>query len=500
MRVRVPAAMVVVFALLPAWLPAASDGPLIDAIKHGDLPAARGLLAEGVDVNERASDGATALHWASYYENEEAVELLLEADAEVNLANDLRVTPLWVASRAGSSAMVDRLLRAGADPDIAPVTGGTPLMLAVRNRDVASVNALIDHGANVNAREAAHDQSALMWAVARQHADIVDALLAAGADVHARSKSQSRVVLLCCPAWAGDPEGTVVIDQGGLTPLLFAALDGSVDSARRLLAAGADVDDAAAIGTSALVMAVHRGYRELATLLLAEGADPDAAGAGYTALHSAVLRGDEKMLEILLNSGADLNPRLANGTFLKRGSREYAFDKFLVGATPFLLAARAGDLGIMRRLAVAGADLSIPLEDGRTPLMLAAAAERTGIRGRISEPAEPRVLETVELLIELGADVKAVDGAGDTVVHVIARGRPGFDTVLQFLADQGAALQVANDQGQTPLMLALAPPAPIRGQSTTAQTVEWREAYAAWEASEGRTSTTDLLRKLGAQK
>jgi ankyrin repeat protein len=339
-----------------------------------------------------------------------------------------------------------------------------------------------------------------MWAVARHQPEIVDALLAAGADVHARSKPESRVVLLCCPTWAGDPEGTVTLDQGGLTPLLFAALDGDVDSARKLLAAGADVDAVAAVGTSVLVMAVHRGYRELVTLLLEAGANPNAAGAGYTALHSAVLRGDADVVERLLDSGADLNPRLANGTFLKRGSREYAFDKFLVGATPFLLAARAGDLDVMRRLASAGANLSIPLEDGRTPLMVAAAAETDGIRARLEGPAEPRVIEAVKLLLELGADVNAVDKAGNTVVHVIARGRPGFDNVLQLLADHGAALDVVNHDGETPLTLALAPPAPLRGQSTSVQTLTWREARAAWEASEGRTSTTDLLRKLGAQK
>jgi len=93
------------------------------------------------------------------------------------------------------------------------------------------------------------------------------------------------------------------------------------------------------------IMKTHpqHGYE----LLLEAGANPNAAGAGYTALHSAVLRGDQDVVEMLLGSGADLNPRLANGTFLKRGSREYAFDKFLVGATPFLLAARAGDLAVM---------------------------------------------------------------------------------------------------------------------------------------------------------
>ena len=74
------------------------------------------------------------------------------------------------------------------------------------------------------------------------------------------------------------------------------------------------------------------------------------------------------MVNTLLAHRANLNARLTKGTYLKRGSREFAFDKFLIGATPFMLAARLGNLALMRPLAAAGADLSLRLEDGRPPL------------------------------------------------------------------------------------------------------------------------------------
>ena len=193
--------------------------------------------------------------WAVYRENQEAVDLLIRTGAVVNVANDLGVTPFWVAASNASAAIVATLLRAGANPNLAPATGGTPLMLASRNGDAASVKALLSHGADVNAKEEANGQTALMWALGQQHSEIVGILLDAGADIRARTKSSQRVVLLCCPTWAGDPEGTVTIDQGGLTPLLFTAVTGDIAIRQAPFGCGRRCGRHGRRGATALVMA-----------------------------------------------------------------------------------------------------------------------------------------------------------------------------------------------------------------------------------------------------
>ena len=472
----------------------AADVELIQAVKNGDAPAVRALLGRGADVDARQGDGATALHWAAHLNDLEAADLLIRAGADVDATNDLGVTPLWVATTAGGAAMVATLLEARADPDIAPDTGGTPLMLAARQGNVAAVRSLLVHGADMNAREGAQGQNALMWAVARRHPQVVRVLLEVGADPHARTKSSRRHVLLCCQKSLGKTEGTVWIEQGGFTPLLFAARHGASTSAELLVAAGAPIDDTAAIGTTPLVVAAQHGFHEVAAVLLERGADPDAAGAGQAALHWAALRGDRELVETLLAHGANPDVRLTRGSFLKHDRGAFAFDKFLIGATPFVVAARRSDTGIMQLLAAGGADTSLALQDGRTAAMVATGGKTTGLlRLRL---AEEQILETVRSALDLGVDANAASLSGDTALHVAAGSK--FDSVIRLLAERGAFVNARNRMGQTPLAVALAPPeAPDGSAIGGAALGRYREAYAAWAASRGRTPTANLLRSLG---
>ena len=455
-----------------AALGATDAGPqFLQAAKDDDTAAVGELLKEGADVNASAGDGATALHWAAYRDNSELARLLIQAGASVNIANDLGVTPLWVAATTRSTATLETLLEAGANPNIVPPTGETPLMVATRTANVDGVRLLVAHGADVNAREAQKGQTALMWAASKQEPEIVRNLIEAGADLHARTVTSQRYVLLCCQEYNGDIRpGTAWVRHGGFTPLLFAAREGALESARLMLEAGANLDDTAADGASALGLAALSGQGAVATLLVEAGADVNAAGAGYTALHAAVMRGDLALAKSLIAYGANLNARLTEATQARRNHNDYAFDKALLGATPFMLAAKEGEAEFMRSFAAAGADLSLPLVDGSTPLMVAALGKQRVRPGRtlivvagqdVNREPERRALEAVKVVVELGAVMDANNDAGDTALHVAAQKR--FETVTRFLAENRADLHARNARGRTPLGEALTPLSPPPG-------------------------------------
>ena len=483
--VSVACFMVVLSTIVPAALAADRDLRLIAAVKASDAAAVRALARQGVDVNASEGDGRTALHWAAHAADQGAVSLLIELGARVNVVTDLGITPLWVACSNGSTAVISKLLGLGADPNIAPEQNGTPLMVASRTGNIEAVTLLLAHGADPNAKEGSRGQTALMWAVAERHPEVVGALLEKGASVRARSSPSRRYVLLCCQDFEGDAEGGDYVTEGGDTPLLFAARAGDIPSAQRLLAAGADIEETAPTGTSALVLAAHSDQGAFGAFLLERGANPNASGGGYTALHAAVLRGNLELVKALLAHGANPNPRQMIGTAAKRYSG-FGLDKRMIGATPFLLATRASQLDAMRALAANGADVNLGLDDGTTPLM---AAAMRPVRGGRS--AENRVVDAMKLALELGANVKSTNRSGDTALHFAATKR--LDLVVQFLVDRGAAVNARNNLGRTPLAATLVPVPPAKGAG--------QATFDEYNFLASRTAgTAELLRTLGASE
>jgi ankyrin repeat protein len=92
--------------------------------------------------------------------------------------------------------------------------------------------------------------------------------------------------------------------------------------------------------------------------------------------------------------------------------------------------------------------------DHVTPL-LAAAGVGVLANGDDSAGTEDEAIEVVQLLLDLGADINAVDDEGKTAMHGAAF--MSWNKLVQFLADHGARIEVwnrKNNRGWTPLMIA----------------------------------------------
>jgi ankyrin repeat protein len=288
-----------------------------------------------------------------------------------------------------------------------------------------------------------------MWAAAEGNLAVVDALLKAGADFRT-------------------PLGS------GFTPFFFAVRQGHRDVVFRLLEAGVDINEtlrpqrgggAARRPSNALLLAVENGHFELATALLHAGANPNERPAGFTALHAMTwvrkpIRGDGDpppagsgdmssldMVRQLVAHGADINARLERGT---SGRGRFT----TTGSTPFLMAARNCDVPLMRLLLELGADPTIPNADNSPPLLAAAGVGALG-DGDEAAGTEEEAVEAARLLLELGADINAVDNNGETAMHGAAY--QSRSKLVHVLADHQADIKVwdrKNKWGWTPLMIA----------------------------------------------
>ncbi|MGI8982279.1 MAG: ankyrin repeat domain-containing protein [Pirellulaceae bacterium] len=436
-------------ALWSAWLliaatSIAAEAPLADAAESENSAAVRTLLEQHAKVNAPQVDGMTALHWATWHDDSDTLNLLLAAGADAKAANRYGVTPLSLACTNGNTAVVKLLLDAGAGANTTLPGEETVLMTASRTGRLGPVQALLEHGADVNAREH-KGQTALMWAAAEGHVEVVDALLKAGADFRTPLPS-------------------------GFTPLFFAVREGRSEVVFRLLKAGIKVNDVMrpernGKATSPLILAVENGHFELAVALLKAGADPNDQPAGYAALHAVtwvrkpirgdgdpppIGSGDLSSLEIvrqLVKHGADINVRLKQG---ESGRGRFTS----TGCTPFLLASRAADIPLMQLLLELKADAGLPNADNCTPLLAAAGVGALG-DGDEAAGTEEEAVEAVRLLLDLGADINAVDNNGETAMHGAAyQSRSG---VVQLLADRRANIKVWNRKNKcdwTPLMIA----------------------------------------------
>ena len=496
-------------ALGPGVVLAASD--IADAAMREDNAAVQRLITSKANVNEAQPDGTTALHWAAYHGDAKLAGKLIAAKANPGALTDTGITPLSLACENGNPDVVRALLKAGADANQTLTNGETPLMMAARTGRVQILEVLLASGVDINAKEKLRGTTALMWAAANSNPEAVKFLVSKGADINVRSATTppGRNPYLAPPGRERIQEfidGTglrgAIVEQdkqdttnpesrenaakareeakkkfdeeviaakaavarfpkpapyskrgakqwGGLTPLLFAAREGNLQTVKILLDAGADVNQTSEYGWTALLVATQNRYYKLGAYLLQRGADPNIQnGGGWNPLYIAtdnrnIERGEYptrkpdmdhlEYIRLLLAAKANPNQRMHSSTETRTVfTNQWLFEE---GATPFLRAAQSGDIVLMKLLLGHGADPSIPTDHKVTPLMVASGIG--WVEGVTYEWSPEQTLETVKMLLDLGANVNAQDEL-DGRTALMGAAHKGRDDVVQLLVDRGA--------------------------------------------------------------
>ena len=417
------------------------------------------LLAASVFAND--PDGTTPLHYAVRNQRVAEVRKLIAEKSPVDAQNRYGVTPLVLAVEQGNLEIVTALIAAGANVNHALPEGETVLMTAARTGNVPVIQALLKRDARVETRDGFYGETALIWAAASDQAGAVTALLDSGANINARSASAS---------FARRAAGLTRLSLGEWTPLMYAARDGALNAGKTLLDRGADVNALDPDGATALVLAIINYHYDFAYMLLDYKADPNLADAtGMGALYAAVDMSSlpwmfgrperpaaskvpaTELIEKLLAHGADPNGAL-KAVQVQRAHTD-GDTALAPGSTPFLRAAKAADLPVMKILLAHGANPNAKMQNGNNALMLAAGL---GYRdGNMAVPTRDKgtpqeAIAAIQLCLDNGADINAPGANGDTALHVAVTGRGDLD-IIRYLLDHGASLEAKNARGTTPM-------------------------------------------------
>jgi len=455
--------------------------PLAMASLYGNAAMIERLLKAGADAKQRGPNGETMVMFAARNGSPQAIKVLVAAGADVNAKEGVRQTTalMWAAEQRHPAA-VKALLEVGADYSAKSGPAGLP-----RNRTVGPINGAAVEAAGARRRAAAAAGRTIEEQIRFEQANgtFVGAGAGFGAgqpvddngDAPAPAAGRGRGA-----AGAGRGAGAIrgdaaqpaadAADQaaddivaglvgggsGGLTPLVFAAREGDIESSKLLLDAGADVNQVTEYGWTPLLTATNNRNYKLGVYLIERGAKVNMANkGGWTPLYLAtdnrnIEGGDYPVpkpdmdhldyIKLLLEHGADVNARVKENTLQRTIFTNQWFLE--AGATPFVRAAQSSDLELMKLLLAKGADPKATTNHNDNALT--ASGGIGWVDGVVYERSPKDNIEAVRMLLDLGLDPNWRNNDGRTALMGAAH--KGRNEVVQMLVDRGAKLDI-RDKG-----------------------------------------------------
>ncbi|TPX30758.1 hypothetical protein SmJEL517_g05739 [Synchytrium microbalum] len=402
---------------------------LCQAVRSNDADTCEVLLSLGVsDINSTsASDyGWTPLAAACAYHRPKVVAVLLKHNPDYqikdfmnknaleraggecwNMLNDWKVEkefkmdlgPVLLAAQAGDITTLKAVGIQAVSEAVDIGSGRTALHVAADNSQIDVVNWLLDSGALTDTKDQLGCTS-LYLAARKGLVEIVKALKDHGADLDQANN----------------------LNQ---TPLFAAAFKGHIKAVEYLISMNADVNIVAADGRDALFVAAQNGHFNVLQAL-SSGSDtqidktaigPPSGLAGQTPLWAAASNGYLENVKYLVDEGADVNAQQASGQSV------------------LFAAVNNGSLDIISYLVEKGSLINVGNDEGVTPLLRAAANGR---------------LDIVKYLSSKGGDVHKADNYPNNAMFAAA-GVTGYLPLVQYLVNQGVAINVVNHDHKTPV-------------------------------------------------
>ena len=396
--------------------------PMHCAAQGGHVPAMEWLMDKGAKIASRDEDGQTPMHYAAEGGHVSAMEWLMDKGAEIASRDKHGLTPMHAAAEGGHVSAMALLQIRGAEINVGSERVWTPLSYSCFSGHLEATKWLLAHGANINLGRPPYHAAArgghvnlMIWlkdnnyqteskdkwtamhsAALGNQIDAMEWLLAQGERLDARNKD-------------------------GLTPIYAAAMVGSIDAMKWLAEKGANVMVITKNGRTLMHAAAASG--DLATMewLLSKGVSINTLSKDEkTPLHTAIT-GDvhTKVLKSTWNFDA-IKWLLDHGADMK------------FGIPPYFEAVRSGDLDTIRWFEANNFSVKRDL-NGWTPMHSAALNNNTDV---------------MEHLLELGADVNALNKFGHTPLYEAARSRKL--KAIEWLLGHGAKLR----RGVSPLRAA----------------------------------------------
>ena len=423
-------------------------GGLYQAVKNNNIKAVKFFIENNANIEIASADETTPLILAIEENKPRIVELLIK-EGKANVygvyAENIEKYPIYCAVKNKNLNMIKILLNNNFDLKREPYI----LSYAIENSDENIVKYLVEKGADINYKNEENETTILYDAVLSLNPKLVEFFLNKGASIEDASESSfiyGNIIMAAAGSKFNNnfdkfPVDLILLEKSaensakiidiiigktdknlinesldGKTPLIIAVGNSYLETAKKLIENGANVNAVDNEGWSALSYAVNNGDIEIAKILLENNAKIN--GELLLAINSPIAESRIDMMKLLIENKADINYTDENGL------------------SPLSIAIENGDIEATKFLITNKANLNILTSDGISLIGYAISQNN---------------MDLLQILIENGADINYSGGDYQLATPLMTASRLGLDNVVRILLTRNVNINAVDINGNTAL-------------------------------------------------